>query len=73
MKVVDVCSSEASEMDVMRLWIKALDVGAEYVKLVAPSYSPMAAELAEEYGVKLGNSTRHSHTMLPPQHSERRG
>ena len=73
MKVVDVCSSEASETDVMRLWIKALDVGAESVELVAPSYSPLAVELAEEYGVKLGNSTRHSHTMLPPQHSERRG
>ena len=73
MKVVDVCSSEASEIDVMRLWIKALDVGAESVELVAPSHSPLAVKLAEEYGVKLRNSTRHSHTMLPPQNSVRRG
>ena len=69
MKVVDICSSEASESDIMRLWIKALDVGAESVELVAPSYSPLAAELAEEYGVKLGNSTRHSHTTLSPRRS----
>ena len=62
LKVVDVCSSEASETDVMRLWIKALDVGAKSTELVAPSYSPLAVELAEGYGVKLGNPTRHSHT-----------
>jgi hypothetical protein len=73
MKVVDVCSSEANEMDVMRLWIKALDVGAESVELIAPSHSPLAVELAEEYGIKLGSSTRHSHTMLSPQHSGKKG
>jgi hypothetical protein len=73
MKVVDVCSSEANEMDVMRLWIKALDVGAESAALVAPSYSPLAVELAEEYGIRLGNSTRHSHTTLSPQHSGKKG
>lgn len=69
MKVVDVCSTEASDMDIMRLWIKALDVGAESVEFVAPSYSPLAVELAKEYGIKLGNSTRHSHTTLSPQRS----
>ena len=73
MKVVDVCSSEASETDVMRLWIKALDVGAEYVGLVAPSYSPLAVKLAEEYGVKLGNSTRHSHMTLSRRRSGKKG
>ena len=64
MKEMDVCSSEASETDVMRLWIKALDVGAKPVELIAPSHSPLAVEQAEEYGIKLRNSTRHSRTTL---------
>ena len=59
-RVVDSCSAEACETDVMRLQIKALDVGAGSAELVAPSFTHDAAELAREYGIELRSSTRHS-------------
>ena len=72
-KVVDRCGAEACETDVMKLWIKALDVGARSAELVAPSYTPMALELAMEYKIKLRNSTTHSQTRSQPRRSGRRG
>ena len=59
-RVVESCSAEACETDVMRLRIKALDVGASSAELVAPSYTPMAVELAKEYGIELRDSTTRS-------------
>jgi hypothetical protein len=72
-KVMESCNAEACETDVMRLWIKALDVGARAAELVAPSYTPMALELAKEYKIKLRNSTTHSQTRSQPRRSGRRG
>jgi hypothetical protein len=61
-RVMESCIAEACETDVMRLRIKALDVGASSAELVAPSYTPLAVQLAKEYGIKLRSSTRRSHT-----------
>ena len=72
-EVADVCRAEASEMDVMRLYIKALDVAASSAELVAPSYTPTALKLAGEYGIKLRNSTRRSRTTLSQLPSGRTG
>jgi hypothetical protein len=61
-RVMESCIAEACETDVMRLRIKALDVGASSAELVAPSYTPLAVQLAKEYGIKLRSPTRGSHT-----------
>ena len=61
-RVMESCIAEACETDVLRLWIKALDVGASSAELAAPSYTPLAVQLAKEYGVRLRSSTRRSHT-----------
>lgn len=61
-RVVENCCAEACEIDVMKLRVKALDVGARSAELVAPSYTSMALELAKEYKIKLRRSTIRSQT-----------
>ena len=72
-RVMESCIAEACETDVLRLWIKALDVGAASAELVAPSYAPLAFDLAKEYGITLRNSTTRSRTKSQPRRSGRKG
>lgn len=72
-KVVEKCGAEACETDVMRLRIKALDVGARSAELVAPSYTPLAVELARGYGIKLRSSAIRSRGRAKPRRSGTKG
>lgn len=72
-RVVDSCGAGARDIDVIKLRMKALDIGAVSAEIIAPSYTPMALELAKEYGIRLRSSTRRSRKRSPPRRSGRRG
>ncbi len=52
-KVVDVYNSKATELEILKAFTKALDVGAREVEIVAPSYTKSAERLAKQYKMKL--------------------
>ncbi len=72
-RVVDSCGAGACDVDVIKLRMKALDVGAVSAEIIAPSYTPMARELAKEYGIRLKSSTTRSRMRLSPRRSGRTG
>lgn len=51
--VADILDSVATVTEVLALYAKAYDVGAEEVTLEAPSFDAEAQRLAAEYGVLL--------------------
>jgi len=51
--VTDIVNSMATIMEVLALFVKALDVGAREVSLEAPSFDEQAKEIAAEYGIRL--------------------
>ena len=72
-RVVDSCGAGACDIDIIKLRMKALDVGAVSAEIIAPSYTPMALELAKVYGIKLRNSITRSRAKSPPRRSGRTG
>ncbi len=52
-KVVDVYETKATELEILKAFAKALDVGARDVEIIAPSYTKSAERLAKEYKMRL--------------------
>jgi Lrp/AsnC family transcriptional regulator for asnA, asnC and gidA len=52
-KVIDVYNSKATEVEILKAFAKAIDVGAREVEIVAPSYTKNAQRLARQYKMKL--------------------
>lgn len=57
-KVVDVYTSKVTELEILKAFAKALDVGAREVEIVAPSYTRTAESLAKQYKMKLKTKER---------------
>lgn len=58
MKVVELFDNQITELDVIGVYAKVIDVGARSTSLVAPSFTPKARELAESYGMMLESSLK---------------
>lgn len=52
-KVVDVYSSKVTEVEILKSFTKALDVGAREIEIVAPGYTRIAENLAKDYKMNL--------------------
>ncbi|HKW05053.1 MAG TPA: Lrp/AsnC family transcriptional regulator [Nitrososphaerales archaeon] len=52
-KVVDVYSSRVTEVEILKSFTKALDVGAREIEIVAPGYTRSAENLAKDYKMNL--------------------
>jgi len=57
-KVVEAFGREVTEVEIVGLYAKMIDVGVGQAEVVAPSWTNRARDLAEEYGIRLREETR---------------
>ncbi len=57
-KVVEAFGREVTEVEIVGLYAKMIDVGVRRAEVVAPSWTGRARDLAEEYGITLRQTTR---------------
>ncbi|MDJ0268984.1 MAG: CBS domain-containing protein [Aigarchaeota archaeon] len=58
-RVVDVIDHECNEIDILKIRVKALDVGAIHAEIRAPSFTEKARTLAEKMGIDIRNISNH--------------
>lgn len=52
-RVLEVYTSRVTEVEILKAFAKALDVGAREIEIIAPSYTKTAESLAKQYKMRL--------------------